>query len=307
MNTRPWESHNDISASDALRLIKDQCPSLSANSISLLGRGWDNVAFLVDEEYVFRFPRRTLGAECMAHELLILKHLEITSLCISKPEFAGTFQLEGEACLFGGYPIINGQLASECQLTAEERSHLAKPLGTFLSELHRTDLESPEMRKAPGDLLGRLDIPRRIHQTYDRLNQIELLGVTPHVDRLRDLLGTIEDRLTMEPEVVLCHGDLYSRHIVLSPQKQISGIIDWGDIHLNHPAIDLAVAWKFLPPDSHEAFRSAYGDISDQSWLLARFRALNHLTAMLVYAIDTEAEDLIIDTKFTIENLLTGS
>ncbi|MBE74306.1 MAG: hypothetical protein CMM04_07720 [Rhodopirellula sp.] len=41
--------------------------------------------------------------------------------------------------------------------------------------------------------------------------------------------------------------------------------------------------------------------------LLAQFQALNHLTALLIYAFDTEAEDLIYETPFTIENLLAGS
>ena len=34
---------------------------------------------------------------------------------------------------------------------------------------------------------------------------------------------------------------------------------------------------------------------------------LNHLTALLIYAFDTETEDLIYETPFTIENLLAGS
>lgn len=307
MNIRPWESHSDVTADEALRLIQDQCPSVSPQSISLLGRGWDNVAFLIDDHYVFRFPRRPLGAQCMAHEVLILPHLELTSLRIPKPVFVGTFQLDGKPCKFAGYTVIKGQLASECQLTPAARSHLAQPLGTFLSELHRTDIDTAELRNAPGDLIGRLDLPRRISQTDERLQQIETLGVTPHVRYLRDLLDSIKGSLVIEPKTVLCHGDLYSRHIVLSSRNDISGIIDWGDVHLNHPAIDLAVAWKFLPVNCHETFRSAYGTISDDSWLLAQFRALNHLTALLVYAIETDVHDLIHETQFTMENLLAGS
>lgn len=305
MNKQPWESESDISAEYALQCIRKHCPAIRADSIRELGKGWDNTAFLVNDLYVFRFPRRTIGIECIRHEISVLTHLKLESTRISIPEFIGTFDLDGEPCPFAGYQIIEGQLASEQRLSYDERLCFARPLGEFLSELHNTPQQSVAYREAPRDLIGRMDLTRRIPQTYDRLKQISELNLTPHSAALSELIDSLASRLEMNDELVLSHGDLYSRHIVTAPDLSLAGIIDWGDVHVNHPAVDLAVSWKFLPVACHSEFQDAYGHIPNATWDLAKFRALNHLTALLVYAHDTQAADLIVETQFTIENLIS--
>jgi aminoglycoside phosphotransferase (APT) family kinase protein len=53
-------------------------------------------------------------------------------------------------------------------------------------------------------------------------------------------------------------------------------VIDWGDVHLGDPALDLSLAFSFLPPAARGAFREAYGAIDDATWDRARFRALHY-------------------------------
>jgi hypothetical protein len=45
----------------ALQLIKGQFPELSAENIRLLGPGWDNTAFIINEQLILRFPRREIA------------------------------------------------------------------------------------------------------------------------------------------------------------------------------------------------------------------------------------------------------
>ena len=40
-----------------------------------LGAGWDNTVFLVNESFVFRFPRREIAVACMEAEIRVLPGL----------------------------------------------------------------------------------------------------------------------------------------------------------------------------------------------------------------------------------------
>ena len=84
--------------------------------------------------------------------------------------------------------------------------------------------------------------------------------------------------------LVLAHGDLYVRHLLVDDAACLAGVIDWGDLHRGDPAVDLSVAWSFLPPEARDSFRKAYGPIEESTWRLARLRALHYGVILLEYA-----------------------
>jgi aminoglycoside phosphotransferase (APT) family kinase protein len=88
------------------------------------------------------------------------------------------------------------------------------------------------------------------------------------------------------------HGDLYVRHVLIGDDRLPSAVIDWGDVHLGDPAVDLALAHNVLPPAAHAAFRAAYGAIDDETWHLAGLRALVHGLAVADFAIAIADADL---------------
>ena len=61
------------------------------------------------------------------------------------------------------------------------------------------------------------------------------------------------------------------------------GVIDWGDIHVGDPAIDLAIVHSFLPTSAHAKFREVYGKISEETWSLALLRAIYSSTLLILY------------------------
>ena len=75
----------DFSAARARRLIAASFPRLADARIEPLGQGWDNWVYLVAGEFVFRFPRRQLGADCLEAELRVLPNLTGLPLPISVP------------------------------------------------------------------------------------------------------------------------------------------------------------------------------------------------------------------------------
>lgn len=53
---------------------------------------------------------------------------------------------------------------------------------------------------------------------------------------------------------ILIHGDLHFKNMLVDETGKLSGIIDWGDVSIGHPACDLSIAYSFLPPASREGF-----------------------------------------------------
>ena len=101
----------------------------------------------------------------------------------------------------------------------------------------------------------------------------------------------------------LVHGDLYARHVLVDDEDAPCGVIDWGDVHLGEPAVDLGLAASFLPPGAHDAFREAYGPIDDATWRMARFRALLSAVSVLVYGHDTGDADVLHEGRKALEHL----
>ena len=63
-----WDPEQIIEPPMALQLIRDQFPELEPKHIRLLGAGWDNTAFIIDEELIFRFPRREIALPLLEAE-----------------------------------------------------------------------------------------------------------------------------------------------------------------------------------------------------------------------------------------------
>ena len=73
----------------AKQRIESQC-NISVDTIRLFGRGFDNIAYLVNDMYVFRFPTRQMGVECMNNEITLLPYLKKhITFPFSSPEFIG--------------------------------------------------------------------------------------------------------------------------------------------------------------------------------------------------------------------------
>ncbi len=85
--------------------------------------------------------------------------------------------------------------------------------------------------------------------------------------------------------------NLYVRHIVMNAARQVTGVIDWGDVELGEAARDLAVAFTMFPPRAREALLVAYGATTADA-ALAQVIAVHHALAGLAYAHAAGDEDL---------------
>jgi aminoglycoside phosphotransferase (APT) family kinase protein len=81
-------------------------------------------------------------------------------------------------------------------------------------------------------------------------------------------------------EPVLVHGDLHVRHLLLDDRGDASGVIDWGDVCLADPALDLALAYAAFSGPARVALVDAYGGLDAERELRARCLAVR-LSALL--------------------------
>src|SRR5205807_941090 len=86
------------------------------------------------------------------------------------------------------------------------------------------------------------------------------------------------------------HGDLYSRHLLVNESGMLCGVIDWGDVHLGDPALDISIALSFLPPKARPEFEAAYGPIDETAWDRARFKAIWYGAPLIEYGMDVGDE-----------------
>lgn len=310
-----WTAEHIVAAELAQRLIATQFPLLAALPLEPFGAGWDNTAYLVGGEIVFRFPRRSMAVPLIATESTLLPAIApLLPVPIPVPEYVGEPDTE-YPWPFAGHRLLAGRTACSAALSGPGRTAMAASLGRFLAALHAVPSGYAREHGAPPDTIGRLDVERRLPLARTRLAALGASGAIANVDPLLTILdstlGPTDTRddahsgamcggkaaLAYQPrEDTLVHGDLYARHLLVGDGDRLSGVIDWGDVHIGDPAIDLSIAHYLLPSSAHAAFREAYGPIHAQTWRVARLRALWHAVTVLDYALDVGDVDLVRET-----------
>lgn len=303
--TKPWKAEHEVSAAQTRHLIESQFPDLAPARIQPLGVGFDNTAYLVNEQFVFRFPRRQLGADCMEVELAVLPHLVTDlSLPIPDPIFVGQ-PTDSYPWAFAGYPRLAGRTACAAKLDDGQRTNLGQPLARFLASLHRFSTAQGYAWGAPADTLGRLDAKKRVPMARLYLERLYQLGLLPDIQDLMVVVDDFSEEAKSSSRMTLLHGDLYARHLLVDDSGSLCGVIDWGDIHVGSIAVDLAIAHSFLPPAAHDRFREAYGPISEQDWRKARFRAIYHSAVVAAYGHDVGDEDLVCEGLTSLQYIVS--
>lgn len=273
---RPWDADVDVTPVLAARLIDAQFPELAPARVELLATGWDNAAFTVNAEWIFRLPRRKLGAECLENEIRWVPGLATSiPLPITAPARVGQPQ-DGYPYSFAGYRRIKGDPA--CMTAVSAR--VARSLGEALAALHRI----PVPEDAPGDALKRSDLAKRFERSQEPTDRLAARGepIAPARRRMESLLGTA----AWSGRRSWLHGDLYARHVLLR-DGALAGLIDWGDVHAGDPALDLSIAFSLFDGRDRDAFLDAYGGSDAATLDRARFRALHYGLILTDYGLET--------------------
>ncbi|MFC4802934.1 phosphotransferase [Neobacillus sp. GCM10023253] len=288
----PWSPERVILKEEAIELIENQFPQLKPVRIQVLGEGYDNSVFLVNEQFVFRFPRREIAVKLLQVENRLLPVVApMLSIPVPDPIFLGMPE-GGFLWPFSGYKLLGGKTLSS--LTPEQRMLSVEPLAQFLKTLHAFPINKAEKLGVPYDELGRTDILKRkpmLEANIEKAVDLGLIG-GHELGRLQLFLSTVEKPFEHDSKS-LVHGDFHIRNMLVDDSGRVSAVIDWGDAHIGSPAIDLSIAYSFIPAEGRDYFFQLYGDVSFEVKKIARFRAVYSLIMLLLYGDSQKDERLV--------------
>lgn len=279
----PWTPEKELSIQEASELVTAQFRELIPINISFLGLGFDNTVFRVNDQYVFRFPRREIAVDLIRTENRLLPHIARSlNLPIPEPIFFGK-PSETYPWPFSGYKIVKG--VTPGGLSDEIRIAAVEPLAKFLRNLHQFPIDKAKDLKVPFDQLNRLSIPIRREKLAENVNKAVKDGLIRNPEMIKNYLKDLRN-VEVDQKYSLVHGDLHFKNLLVDTNGMISGIIDWGDMHIGHPAVDLSIVYSFFPPAGRIRFFEIYGHLNETTMYLARFKAIFTCVMLVRFAHD---------------------
>ena len=222
-----------------LRKIKKEFPGLKWQKAEHNVEGWDHYIIILDNKYVFRFPRTKRYLGRLENEISLLKYLK-TKVKISVPKY--TYIAKDRS--FAGYELIPGEQLKKkvFKLVPERiRDDLSKQIADFLSALHKTPIKISTKYSTQ-----KVDPQKMYRELLSDVNKWVMPRLSKRNQTLtQDFFKEFKNYLKF-PKKVFTHNDLYSSHILLSKNgKYISGIIDFGDRRMDDPARDFTELWDY--------------------------------------------------------------
>ena len=275
----PWAAEVVVDEALARRLL-GQFRELEVYSLRMLATGWDRTVWLVNQMWVFGFPRRKIVVSGIERELAWLPHLApLLPVAIPEPRFVGAPSAEFPWPFFGA-PFIPGAEPWEEPLSDTARLTVALELAGFLRRLHDEEVLG-SAAELPVDGNARADMTQRVPKTRVAIAQVADLGLWKPSESVAVMLDEAE-HLRSSGHLTVCHGDLHVRQLLVADGR-LSGVIDWIDLCRSDPAIDLSLLWSFLAPGQRADFLEAYGDVDSDQLLRARILALDLCAVLAAY------------------------
>ncbi|HUZ57519.1 MAG TPA: phosphotransferase [Hanamia sp.] len=214
--------------------IQKDFPYFNISLIRKIGEGDNITAFIVNENYVFRFPKRKEVKRQMIREISVLPIIEpLVNLAIPKFEF-----IPPEAN-FVGYKIIHGEPLSPKifnSLTKKQQKSIQQTLGKFLSQIHKIDLSGLKDCH-----LKTMNLKEEYSENFKQAQKF----IYPNVSRNKRKIITqmfsdyLSNKNYFNYSSALIHNDFSSEHILFDTKNiEINGIIDFGDVAFGDPDYD---------------------------------------------------------------------
>ena len=281
---------------DVVALIAEQFPALRPVKAKYLGEGYDCVAFDVAPHWVFRFPKRGEVEEQVLLEMRVLPLLmKSAPLPIPDYRFRGTPSKRFPRH-FGGYRKLPGRPAiGRDALIATES--IAKDLGRFLSWLHAFPVALVEPLGVPG-IDGTSVIDELHDEAVASFEALRSIASDQPLEAWRRALNQVPANAQRAAGVLL-HADLAAEHVLWMPdEERLSGVIDWSEIGIGDPAIDLAATYHWGGPAFADRVFAHYVPILDESTVeRARYLAICRGVADVVFGIETGRTEYIAAGK----------
>ena len=218
--------------------IREIAPWIEVRTMRLDKEGLVNDVVIVNEEFVFRFPKSDYGFERFESEIKLLRLLEgRLTLAIPKPFYVG------EDCM--AYRMIPGETLRPdllLRMAEDDQQEVADQLAQFFRELHGFPLEETAGLELPSaDALMKYE---GWVNAYERIREKVFPLLLPYLrDQLTEHFEShLAARENFEYELRMVDTDIPPYHIMFDyERRRVNGIIDFGCAGMGDPAIDLGV------------------------------------------------------------------
>ncbi len=242
--------------------IVQESTDLEVAKASHLGEGDDFVSYLINDEWVFRFPKSWANADTLMLEREFLRTLAVP---VRIPRFKyWETKPTGYPVPIAGYRIIRGDVLEKLQPESCSVDSLAVEIADVLGELHKHRPTSvPNQSDRTGYWLQRFGDD--LWFGLDELSREEREEAQAFLNQSR------YDSNLASNDVVVIHGDLGIEHIITDGGQHLSGIIDWSNSCLGNRFYDFVGLWGWGGDEFVVKSLGQYSAIPDPSeWALIR-------------------------------------
>lgn len=218
-----------------IQKIHHDFPRFLISSIQITGEGDNSIAFIINENYIFRFPKRKEVKKQIQREIAVLPKIK-SSLNLSIPHF----EFISPEINFVGYKIIPGTPLTfkiYNSLNKKQQAYINQSIGSFLSQLHHTDMDALNHCN-----LETMDPCEEYSDNFRKAKKY----IYPHISKSKQKIITrvfteyLCNSENFKYTPALIHNDFSADHILFDTEsKLLTGIIDFGDIAIGDPDYDL--------------------------------------------------------------------
>lgn len=235
---------------------------------------YGNVVFKINQKWIFRFSKKDIDIKQLEIEISFLKDFHKISP-IPVPEIF----YEGKN--FMGCKVFDGEPFTKeiyDTLSAHEQEEIWKSIGIFLQALHSIEFQHKNLVEYP---LGDNDFWNDLWKPIEGQLSKEVR---------KKALNYFEEYFVWEDQnpinKTICHGDFHPNHILYNKSsKSIVGIIDFGRICINDPAVDFNLIERFFGNEAIEKVLHFYKqDVSDNFKEKIKFQNRRRLFAAFFHA-----------------------
>lgn len=222
-----------------IKLIRQHLPDFAfERAEELQSAGQFNFVLVIDDQWIFRFPKSPGAAADLARELVILPQLHgRLPLPIPQPRYHARDAESGDL-LFMGYPLLPGEplLRERFSLLMDDAilERIAKDMAHFLRTLHA--IPSAEHGLAPSGESALAEWTRICEEIREKLFPLMRRDAREAV--ARNFEAALNDANMWRYDGCLIHGDFGTGNILFHDGR-ISSVIDFGFCGPGDPAQDL--------------------------------------------------------------------
>jgi aminoglycoside 2''-phosphotransferase len=220
--------------------IRTQFPELEFRDARILTRSFNNVAVVLDDKWIFRFPRDACRQAAFDREIALLSVLRLRT-----PVRLPDYRYLADENRFGGYRLMPGAELGASLFNAMTRAEQELALNQYAGFLNALHMLRP-------DCVGGNPMPLAANRdyfvgSYFERNRIHLVSkLDPNT--LSSLDEFMESYATEEncPHRLI-HCDVDDNHVLWDRDTRELAVIDFGNASVGDPALDFA--FLFALPD----------------------------------------------------------